>query len=152
VTSTVHYWDLAYEADSTTMGLLPQDQVTLRELLYGLMLVSGNDAAEMIAEHISGSQEAFVARMNELAARLGMEATRSVTVAGLAAPGHASSPWDLVLLSRYLMRFPDRREIVSTEEYSARGIRNGEPVGYNLYNHNPLLNYPPGVDGIKTGF
>jgi len=152
VTSTVHYWDLAYEADSTTMGLEPGDQVTLRELLYGLMLVSGNDAAEMIAEHISGSTEAFAAEMNALAARLGMEDTHFVTVDGLSAPGHQSSPWDLALLSRYLMRFPDLREIVRTEEYTARGIRDGRAVGYELYNHNPLLNYTPGVDGIKTGY
>ena len=152
VTSTVHYWDLAYAADSTTMGLEPGDQLTLRELLYGLLLVSGNDAAEMIAEHISGSTEAFVAEMNALAERLGMEDTHFVTVDGLSAPGHASSPWDLVLLSRYLMRFPDLRELVGTEEYTAHGTRNGEPVGYDLYNHNPLLNYTPGVDGIKTGF
>lgn len=152
VTSTVHYWDLAYAADSTTMGLEPGDQLTLRELLYGLLLVSGNDAAEMIAKHISGSTEAFVGEMNALAARLGMEDTHFVTVDGLSAPGHASSPWDLVLLSRYLMRFPDLREIVGTEEHTAEGLRNGEVVGYALYNHNPLLNYTPGVDGIKTGF
>ncbi len=152
VTSTVHYWDLAYTADSTTMGLEPGDELTLRELLYGLLLVSGNDAAEMIAEHISGSTEAFVVEMNALAERLGMEDTHFVTVDGLSAPGHVSSPWDLVLLSRYLMRFPDLREIVGTEEYTARGARNGGPVGYELYNHNPLLNYAPGVDGIKTGF
>ena len=152
VTSTVHYWDLAYTADSTTMGLEPGDEVTLRDLLYGLLLVSGNDAAEMIAKHISGWSEAFAAEMNDLAERLGMEDTHFVTVDGLSAPGHASSPWDLVLLSRYLMRFPDLRELVGTEEYTAHGTRNGEPVGYDLYNHNPLLNYTPGVDGIKTGF
>lgn len=152
VTSDVHYWDLASEADSTTMGLLPGDQLTLRELLYGLMLVSGNDAAKVIAEHVAGSEEAFVEKMNELAERLGMEDTHFVTVDGLSAPGHVSSPWDLVLLSRYLMRFPDLREIVGTEQYTAKGIREGEPVGYDLYNHNPLLNYTPGVDGIKTGY
>ncbi|MGE3960627.1 MAG: D-alanyl-D-alanine carboxypeptidase family protein [Dehalococcoidia bacterium] len=152
VTSSVHYWDLAFQGDSTTMGLEPDDQVTLRELLYGLMLVSGNDAAKVIAEHVAGSEEAFVAEMNELAERLGMEDTHFVTVDGLSAPGHVSSPWDLVLLSRYLMRFPDLREIVGTEEYTAHGLRDGAEVGYELYNHNPLLNYTPGVDGIKTGF
>ena len=152
VKSTVHYWDLAYEADSTTMGLIPGDEVTLRELIYGLLLVSGNDAAEMIANHISGSKEAFAAEMNALAERLGMDDTHFVTVDGLSAEGHVSSPWDLVLLSRYLMRFPDLREIVGTEEYTARGIRDGEEASYDLYNHNPLLNYTPGVDGIKTGY
>ena len=152
VTSDVHYWDLAVEGDSTTMGLETGDQVTLRELLYGLLLVSGNDAARVIAHHVSGTEEAFAAEMNDLAARLGMKDTHFVTVDGLSAPGHVSSPWDLVLLSRYLMRFPDLREIVGTEEYTAHGIRDGQEVGYDLYNHNPLLNYTPGVDGIKTGF
>lgn len=152
VTSGVHYWDLAYEGDSTTMGLEPGDEITLRDLLYGLLLVSGNDAAQVIAEHVAGSEAAFVAEMNDLARRLGMEDTHFVTVDGLSAPGHASSPWDLVLLSRYLMRFPDLRAIVATEEYTAAGMRAGAEVGYDLYNHNPLLNYTPGVDGIKTGF
>ncbi len=152
VTSDVHYWDLAAEGDSTTMGLVPGDRLTLRELLYGLMLVSGNDAARVIAEHVSGSEEAFVVEMNELAERLGMEDTHFVTVDGLSAPGHVSSPWDLVLLSRYLMRFPDLREIVGTEKYMAHGLRDGAEVAYDLYNHNPLLNYTPGVDGIKTGY
>lgn len=73
VTSTVHYWDLAYEGDSTTMGLVPGDKLTLRELLYGLMLVSGNDAAKVIAEHVAGSEPAFVEKMNDLAERLGID-------------------------------------------------------------------------------
>lgn len=152
VTSTVHYWDLAYEGDSTTMGLVPGDKLTLRELLYGLMLVSGNDAAKVIAEHVAGSEPAFVEKMNDLAERLGMKDTHFVTVDGLSAPGHASSPYDLVLLSHYLMRFPDLREIVGTVEHTAKGTRDGQPATYDLYNHNPLLGYTPGVDGIKTGY
>lgn len=152
VTSDTHYWDLAYQADSTTMGLEPGDLVTLRDLLYGLMLVSGNDAASVIARHVSGSEEAFVQEMNRLAQRLGMKDTHWVTADGLSDPAHYSSPWDLVLLSRYLMRFPDLREIVGTEEYTARGVRDGGVIGYELYNHNPVLNYTPGVDGIKTGY
>ncbi|MDA1009936.1 MAG: D-alanyl-D-alanine carboxypeptidase [Chloroflexi bacterium] len=150
-TSSLHFWDLALE-DGSTMGLEPGDQVTIRELLYGLMLVSGNDAAETIAEHVTGSEEAFVAEMNALADRLGMESTRFTNPVGLSEPGHVSSPWDLMLLGRYLMRFPDLREIVATEQHIAGGLRNGEVVEFDLYNHNPLLNYTDGVDGLKTGF
>ena len=152
VTSGLHYWELAIDGDSTTMGLEPEDILTLRELIAGLMLVSGNDAARVIAQHVAGSEEAFVARMNALAERLGMTATHFRNADGLAEPGHASSPWDLVLLSRHLMRFPDLREIVGTEQHIARGQREGQTVEFDLYNHNPLLNYTPGVDGIKTGF
>ncbi len=150
-TSRLHFWDLAIE-DGSTMGLEPGDQVSLRELLYGLMLVSGNDAAMTIAEHVAGNEEAFVAEMNALAERLGMGATQFTNPVGLSEPGHVSSPWDLVLLGRYLMRFPDLREIVGTEEYAARGLRDGEVVEFDLYNHNPLLNYTEGVDGLKTGY
>jgi len=150
-TSDLHFWTLAIN-DGSTMGLEPGDQLTLRELLYGLMLASANDAAETLAEHISGTEEAFVAEMNALVARLGMTETHFTNSAGLSEPGHVSSPWDLVLLGRYLMRFPDLREIVGTEQRIVRGLRNGQVVEFDLYNHNPLLNYTEGVDGLKTGF
>ncbi|MEX2032475.1 MAG: D-alanyl-D-alanine carboxypeptidase family protein [Dehalococcoidia bacterium] len=149
VTSPVHYWDLG---DSSTLGLEPGDVFTVRELLYGLLLVSGNDAATALAAHVSGSHDAFVEEMNRLAVRLGLEDTHFANADGLSAAGHYSSAWDLVLLSRYLMRFPDLRTIVGTEEYTASGMRGGEAVTFDLYNHNPLLNYTPDVDGVKTGF
>ncbi len=152
MTSRVHYWDLATEADSTTMGLEPGDTLALRDLLYGLMLVSGNDAALTIAEHVAGSEEAFVREMNALAGRLGLTDTHFTNAAGLYDDEHYSSAWDLVLLSRYLMRFPDLREIVGTEQAIVTGDRGETEVEFDLYNHNPLLNYTPGVDGVKTGF
>ncbi|MCK9486855.1 MAG: D-alanyl-D-alanine carboxypeptidase [Dehalococcoidia bacterium] len=152
VTSPVHYWDLVIEGDSSTMGLESGDVLTLRDMLLGLMLVSGNDAAIAIAEHVSGSQEAFVAEINALAERLGLEHTRFTNVAGLYEDGHYSTAWDLALLSRYLMRFPDLRQVVGTEQTVVTGERDGETVEFDLYNHNPLLNYTPGVDGVKTGF
>jgi D-alanyl-D-alanine carboxypeptidase len=147
--SPVHYWDLG---DSSTMGLEPGDEITVRELLFGLMLVSGNDAATVLADHVSGTEEAFVVEMNRLASRLGLQDTHFENAAGLTSPGHYSTAWDLVLLSRYLMRFPDLRTVVGTEEYTATATRSGETVTFDLYNHNPLLNYTPGVDGVKTGF
>lgn len=152
VTSTVHYWRLAMDGDATTMGLQPDDVLTLRQLLYGLLLVSGNDAAAMIAQHITGGAAAYVERMNALAARLGLQDTRFTNVDGLSDPGHYSSAWDLAVLSRYLMRFPDLRAIVGTEHITMQIKRNGQDAPLYLYNHNPLLNYTPGVDGVKTGF
>src|SRR5690606_6646367 len=123
VQSPVHYWDLVIEGDSSTMGLEVGDTLTLRDMLLGLMLVSGNDAATAIAEHVSGSEEAFVAEMNALAGRLGLRDTRFTNAAGLYDEGHYSSAWDLVLLSRHLMRFPDLRQIVGTEQTIVTGQR-----------------------------
>lgn len=152
VTSPVHFWDLATEGDATTMGLETGDVLTLRDMLLGLMLVSGNDAALAIAQHVSGTEAAFVAQMNALAQRLGLEHTHFTNSAGLYDDGHYSSAWDLALLSRYLMRFPDLRQVVGTEQTVVTGERDGEPLEFDLYNGNPLLNYTPGVDGVKTGF
>ncbi len=152
VVAPVHYWDLALSGDSSTMGLETGDVLTLRDMLYGLMLVSGNDAAIAIAEHVAGGEQQFVREMNELALRLGLQDTHFTNASGLYAPDHYSSAWDLALLSRYLMRFPDLRQIVGTEEITVTGTRDGAEVEYDLYNHNPLLNYTPGVDGGKTGF
>lgn len=149
VESEIHYWDLD---DSSTMGLEPGDVFTVRELLYGLLLVSGNDAANMIGRQVSGSEAAFVDEMNAMVERLGLRDTRFTNPSGLHNDRHYSTAWDLVLLSRYLMRFPDLRTIVGTETHVALGKREGEPLGIDLYNHNPLLNYTPGVDGVKTGF
>jgi serine-type D-Ala-D-Ala carboxypeptidase (penicillin-binding protein 5/6) len=148
-TSDVHYWMLP---DSTVMGLEPGDEVTLRDLLYGLMLVSGNDAAIVLARRLAGSEEAFAIAMNLLVDRLGLQDTRFQNPHGLTEPGHYSTAYDLALLSRHLMSIPELREIVGTEQLIVTGMREGEEVEFDFYNHNPLLNYTPGVDGVKTGF
>ena len=129
------------------MGLLPGDRFSVRELLYGLLTVSGNDAATELALATAGTEEAFVGKMNELVRRLGLTDTTFLDVHGLGGPGHYSSAWDLAVLSKYAMTFPVFREIVSTEIHTATGSR-----ALPLYNHNPLLNYTPGVDGIKVGY
>ncbi|MCC7365786.1 MAG: D-alanyl-D-alanine carboxypeptidase [Dehalococcoidia bacterium] len=135
--------------DSTTMGLEPGDRLSPRELLYGLMLASGNDAARELATLVAGSEPAFVARMNALAVRLGLRDTHFTDATGLGGAGHYSSAWDMALLSRAAMELPAFREIVGTETHTTSGSR---PV--ELYNFNPVLNYPPvpGVDGVKTGY
>ena len=133
--------------DSQSMGLEPGDVFLGRELLYGLLLASGNDAAEALASAIDGGQEPFAARLNALAARLGLAGTHFVNAHGLEAPGHVSTARDLALLTRYAMSLPDFRAIVATESYTARGTRE-----LPLYNLNPLLNYTEGVDGVKTGY
>lgn len=133
--------------DVATMGLLPGDQFSVRELLYGLLLVSGADAATELAIAVAGDLNSFVGRLNALAAKLGLRDTRFTDATGLGGPGHYTSARDLATLSLYAMTFPVFREIVGTESRLALGSRE-----LPLYNQNPLLNYTPGVDGIKTGF
>ncbi len=133
--------------DSATMGLLPGDSFSVHELLYGMLLVSGNDAARELAQATAGTEESFVDRMNDLAKRLALRDTHFTDVHGLGGPDHYSSAWDLAQLSKYAMTFPEFRVLVGTETHVASGTRD-----LSLYNLNPLLNYTRGVDGIKTGY
>lgn len=133
---------------STVMGLLPGDEFTVRDLLYGMMLPSGNDAALAVGRAVSGSDAAFVAEMNALAERLGLRDTHFANPHGLNAPGHATSARDLALLSRYAMNLPEFGTIVSTTSYAARGSRTIE-----LWNViNDVLYLIHGADGVKSGF
>jgi D-alanyl-D-alanine carboxypeptidase len=132
---------------STLMGLLPGDRFTLRDLLYGLMLPSGNDAALAIARQVSGSDAAFVEEMNALAARLGLEKTHFANPHGLRATGHISSARDVAALSRYAMSVPGFAEIVATPSWTARGSRT-----ISFSNINPFIFDYAGGDGLKTGF
>ena len=133
---------------STVMGLIPGDEFTVRDLLYGMMLPSGNDAALAVGRAVSGSDAAFVAEMNALAGRLGLRETRFMNPHGLNAAGHVSSARDLALLSRYAMSLPEFGAIVSTTSYAANGSRTIE-----LWNViNDVLYSIPGADGVKSGF
>ncbi len=131
---------------STVMGLIPGDRFTMRDLLHGLMMPSGNDAALAIGRAVSGSDEAFVREMNQLSRRLGLTDTNWANPHGLNGTDHRTSAYDLAILSRYYMSFPDLRDVVAKGAYSARGDR-AVPMG----TLNPLFGYP-GVDGLKTGY
>ena len=125
------------------MGLSPGQVVTLEELLYGLLLRSGNDAATAIAQHIGGSMDGFVEMMNQEAEDLGLTDTHFVNPHGLDAPDHYSSAYDLMMIAHQALADPTFTEIVSTQEYTFRGRR--------LSNRNELLGNYPGADGVKTG-
>lgn len=133
-----------YEWDATVMGLKPGEKVTLKDLLYGLMLPSGADAANTIAIHYGGSESAFVALMNRKAASLGMHDTHYLTPHGLDAPGQYSSAYDQALLARYASNFPALIKITSTHSHTWNG--------HLLQNLNHVINWYPGADGIKPGF
>jgi D-alanyl-D-alanine carboxypeptidase len=131
--------------DSSLMGLVRGERLTLLDLLYGLMLPSGNDAAVQIARSIGGSEKAFVDLMNRRAAELGLADTHFANPHGLDAPGHYTSARDLARLTDVALQNPTFARIVVTERKTVRG-----KYSYNLRNTNALLARND-VLGVKTG-
>jgi D-alanyl-D-alanine carboxypeptidase len=141
-------FDQSELADSTLMGLRQGDQITLEDLLYGLMLPSGNDAALAIAEHVGGSKARFAEMMNQKAAELGLSDSHFVNPHGLDAPGHYSSAWDLVQFARHGMR--DQRFQALAAARSRTIHASGR--SYDVPNLNRVLGQVPGADGVKIGY
>ncbi len=122
------------------------EQMSVEELIKAVAVVSGNDAAVALAEHIAGSEEAFVARMNERAAQLGMADTNFVNCTGLPAAGHLTSAYDIALMSRELiLHHPDIRQYSTIWMDTIRGGQ------FQLANTNKLVRYFEGCTGLKTG-
>lgn len=136
--------------EGTSMGLLPDDKVTFEGLVYGMLLQSGNDAANVTAVKLCGSVEKFVKLMNERAAEIGMNNTNFVTPSGLDAPEHYSTAYDMALLACEAVKNPDFRSISSQKQ--AVVYYGNPPYRRTLTNHNKLLDYYNGCIGVKTGF
>jgi serine-type D-Ala-D-Ala carboxypeptidase (penicillin-binding protein 5/6) len=141
----------AVDADGSKVGVLPLGRhVPLESMLYGLLLPSGNDAAVALAQHVAGSVNRFVVRMNREAAKLGLGCTRYSSPSGYYDAGNYSCAADLAVLAHVDMAQPRIARVVHT--YSAVlpfPIKGGKLY---LYNNNPLLIYRyPGVTGMKTG-
>ncbi|MGE5582588.1 MAG: D-alanyl-D-alanine carboxypeptidase family protein [Bacillota bacterium] len=150
LTETVYVSAKAASREGTSMHLQKNDKLTLRDLLYGLLLVSGNDAATAIAEHIGGTEENFAALMTAKARTLGMKYTQFKNASGLPAYGHYTTAYDMALLARYAMQNPVFARIVGTKKTI---IANDEsPETFKLVNHNKLLWLYPYTTGIKTGY
>jgi D-alanyl-D-alanine carboxypeptidase (penicillin-binding protein 5/6) len=132
---------------SSVMGLRPGVQISERDLIFGLMLPSGNDAAIELAKAIDGSVPAFVDRMNAKAAELGLADTHFMNPHGLDARGHYSTAYDLAMLARYGMKNPTFVGLVGTEDWTL-----SPPSEYELHNGNSLLERYPGADGVKIGW
>ncbi len=120
------------------------------ELLYGLMMASGNDAAYALAMLTSGSAEQFVSLMNDKARDLGMENTHFEDPCGLEYKNHYSTAYDMAILCRYALNNEKFAEVVSTKNYQISGSEEGT-VRY-LYNKNKILGGFEGGNGIKTGY
>ena len=130
------------------LGLKRGDKITLNDLLYGLMLRSGNDAAVAIAEHIGGSVEGFAELMNQKATELGLKDTHFVTPHGLDSSEHYTTALELAKLTDYALKNEKFAKIVATK--STTISINGNPR--QLFNTNELLGVLNGVIGVKTGF
>lgn len=136
--------------EGSSIYLQAGEEMSLENMLYGLMLRSGNDAATAIAEHVGGSLEGFVHLMNEKAAIVGMTRTQFKNPSGLDEEGHYSTANDLARLTAYAMRNPVFREIVKTKTKTAPNPH--EEWDYKWYNKNKMLSIYEGADGVKTGY
>lgn len=130
--------------EGSSMYLKEGEELTLETLLYGLLLCSGNDAAVAVAEHVGGSVEGFVERMNETAMELGMENSSFANPNGLDDGEHYSTAYDMALLARAAMENETLVRIASTRTVSIGGR--------TMTNHNKLLSYMDGCLGLKTGY
>lgn len=145
----VEITDTAAGIEGSSMYLEAGEKMTLEELLYGLMLSSGNDAAVAIAEHFGGN-DAFVELMNQKAAEIGAKNTHFSNPNGLPDDTHYSTAYDMALLAAYGLKNPKFAEIVATKSYQISG--EGKAYPRTLTNHNKLLRMCEGCIGVKTGF
>jgi D-alanyl-D-alanine carboxypeptidase (penicillin-binding protein 5/6) len=140
----------AAACEGSSLELNAGDKLKLREAEYGMMLVSGNDAAEAIAENVGGSIPAFVDMMNAKAEQVGAINTHFSNPHGLPDPyNHYTTARDLGLIASYAMQKPEFVDIVSTKEYSVNFLNRGNEY---VTNTDKLLKMYPGANGIKTGF
>ena len=148
LSDTVEVSKKAASIGGSVLGLKTGDKISLNDLLYGLMLRSGNDAAVQIAEYLGGSVEGFASMMNEKAKELNLVNTHFVTPHGLDNPEHYTTAYELALLTNYAMNNKTFSKIVNTKQCSIN--INGIPKSIN--NTNELLGVLNGVNGVKTGF
>lgn len=134
--------------EGTSMGLKVGMQVSLEDILYGMILASGNDAANAAAIAIGGGIDNFVALMNDKARQLGLECTHFNTPSGLDGDSHYTTSFDLAMLTRYALNNSDFYKACSTKSKTV--VLDGVKV--TLKNHNRLLSSYNGAIGVKTGF
>ncbi len=138
------------KVEGTSMGLLDGDTVTLEGLVYGMLLPSGNDAANVVAITLGGNTDNFAMMMNDRAQQIGMENTNFVTPSGLDDENHYSTAYDMALLACTAIKNPQFKKICSSK--SAIVYYGNPPYRRTLTNHNRLLRVYEGAIGMKTGF
>jgi D-alanyl-D-alanine carboxypeptidase (penicillin-binding protein 5/6) len=125
------------------------EEMTTKEMLKGIAIGSGNDAAVAMAERISGSEEAFVDKMNEKAKELGLKHTAFKNTTGLPVSGHYSSAYDMAIMAKELLKYDEITKYTGMYESY---LRENTDKKFWLVNTNKLVRFYPGVDGLKTGF
>lgn len=136
--------------EGSSLWLEVGEKLSVEQLLYGLMLNSGNDAAVALAEQVSGTVDDFVKLMNNKARELGMFNTSFETPNGLDSDDHYTTAYDMAIMTRYAMTLPDFRKIVGTKNAAIPWADN--PWDRSLKNHNKLLWQYEGCTGVKTGY
>jgi D-alanyl-D-alanine carboxypeptidase (penicillin-binding protein 5/6) len=139
----------AKKMGGSTMLLDTGEIRTVEELIKGIAIASGNDAAVAMAEYLGGSEEAFTVIMNERAKGLGMNDTSFKNCTGLPADGHLSSAYDIYIMSKELLKHPS---ILKYSGTYMETISEGRRTPIELVNHNKLVRFFKGCDGLKTGF
>lgn len=124
------------------------DKITVHDLLYGLMLKSGNDAAVALAEHVGGGIEGFADLMNKKASEMGLINSHFVTPHGLDQEKHYTTAYELACMADYALNIPKFKEVVNSKSYNIRINARSSLIG----NTNELLGNLNGVYGVKTGF
>ena len=149
LTDSVTATESAFEglsSDGSTANIVPGETMTVEQLLNCMLIVSANEACNILGETLYGSVDAFVARMNERAKELGMNDTHFVNCTGLPAEGHVTSAWDIALMSRELiLHHPDIRRFTTIWMDTLRG------GSFQLSNTNKLIRFYDGATGLKTG-
>ncbi|SIS62503.1 D-alanyl-D-alanine carboxypeptidase family protein [Alicyclobacillus vulcanalis] len=148
-TDRVQASERAASMGGSQIFLEPNETMTVRDLVKGIAIASANDACVAMAEHLDGSEEAFVARMNQRAKELGMSDTHFSNCNGLPAPNHYSSAHDIAVMSRALLMHPEITQFTSV--YSDY-LRKDTDHPLWLVNTNKLVRFYDGVDGLKTGY
>ena len=140
----------AIRVEGSSMGLIEGDRVTLKTLAVGMLMLSGNDAANAAAVKMAGSTESFAALMNKRAEAIGMKNTSFETPSGLDSKNHYSTAYDMALLGAEAIKNSEFLSICSKSKYSVTFGKT--PQKRTFYNHNRLLKTLDGCIGIKTGF
>ena len=142
-------WRLS-QAGYSSMFIMINDQVSVENLLKGIIIASGNDACVALAEGIAGSEENFAEMMNEKAGEIGMTSTNFTNASGINDPDNISTVRDIALMSKYLIKNHPEFYKMFSEKTFTWDRTGGEPIKQG--NRNPLLYKNIGVDGVKTGY
>lgn len=140
----------ASRTEGSSLYLKAGEKMRVSDLVYGLMLNSGNDAAVVLAEHIGGGVPAFARMMNDFALEIGAKSTNFKNPNGLHDEEHYTTAYDLALITRRAMQNETFRQISATKKYTVETVDTKRKI--YLSNHNKLLNLLDGCDGVKTGF